>query len=1356
MPAATRGGALPTKPDALDVALAAPKTPKAPPAFEALKPNSSLFPQTARVNVARPAAQLRQQKTVVPAYVPPKAPVTPPTAPRTSAQAWAASGAGKPEGALGALGGLASRVEAGAKIVAEHPGRAAAMLALPGPLALLATPGAGQAAHAADAASQKGVAAVARAEAPPNLAGEASTNSGILNAYKAGGVPYASLSGAAQDKVRSAVMFFAQKPTYHYPNVPDLGLYNAQKKAAAGLPPTATDFDVLRKAYAPWNGQRSWLGGLIHNIPENLAQNAASPLGALDVLTHPTTLGPEFAREQYQFGKSLIPGVGDPLQTIHDEPVSVGTLGLGLLRGAGGAGGTLARTGRFGEAAKMFATPAEREVVPAGFHAEDAQGKSIVEPINRGLTSPKLDVRLAQAASDKLASSVDFFGNRLDKQRVGNVTKESNRFEHQLARNEVEPAVRAATKLNANERRAAISFRGQSYLSLDEAAAHTRGLADAHAATEQAETAAGRGVAWKQRQQDLEQKAQIAEGLAQGGKRLRGGHVDENSEDFQNAIRANQAAPRAGEQHMIDQGMGNASTFERRAYIPRARIEAELHGNPDAAKIIDLAHQSNALTDELARAKQASPRAAALRKQIDQLQRVADDQASAARPERGTSERLRSQQLNLLTGAEESVAPDAFGADNPAPSTRAVERSDMRLGVENRTRARAARPLTGRIERAQARLDKIATPEQVSERIAQTHAEQAPLVDALRAHYREQVGAPPVEPGAPLDEHDPLWFQHAVESEKTFMGIRRGNRLTGTNLDAGPSYNTRLGTKGKQSTGELFSAEASTDPSIHFKNLGKPQRITAKLRNLQNHIAQAIHKPPAGSLYDARKYVLVDGGDGAQTALVPHTTEDAMSALHGLGDESVRSAIMQRFHEPDHVRGSHMATVPEGGDWYLMTKNARREVEGQVRSFDSPTLRALQKTTGFWRWATLTARPAWLTNNLGGNVVQTAMEGVGPKSMVRAFRTGTGGKYEGVVPPQVNGGGFMGGTMERPEGIRSGLMAPVDRISQGIVNANTKLENWARRAVAVQESLNIAKAQLHGEPRTIANNLHKTTQEVIDLARQRTPEADAQIMNRVHHALGDFMGKGNQNPALGVMSPFHRWFSFITKLTLEMPVRTPGRALVMQRLGQFGINEQNQENGGYTPDSWLGQVHIPNWVPEFGGQYKSTQALWPYSTLYQLASPTDQATTDPGQIGYTGMFGALNPAVNVGTEFATGLNPTFNFSALKDASGNPTGMFNPSVGAHALESEFPITNLISGYGAGDTSLNPTSPQENPRGAYSQPSQDFADRLAGYIIGTVAPRNAELERLAAWKRFLPAEEGYARKRALAGHGPKAKK
>lgn len=1487
MPPRQAGGGAP-RPDPLDVALKSPglhtQVPGQKGFFNALKPVSPLFSQTSRVNVDRPAAQARVAARIVPAYTPPQTP--------SPADAKAQAEAKLPHSS--SLGSLAKQV---AEPVLHHPLRTAAMLT-PGPLSLLANPLVGKGAHAANTVAQKGVQAVAKAQAGPNLQGAASTNAAVLNAYKASGsLPYASLSADVQQKLQHAIAFFAANPTYHYPSLPNLGFTSADEKKKLGLPPNATDADALRKQYEPFTGKRGFISELVHNVPLDLAQNVAAPLGALDIATHPTTMGPEFLRQQVDFGRHLIE---HPLDTLKHQPVTVGTLGLTALRGAGGAGGTFARS-RFNlsEGLKTFATPAPREVIPAGFkdRAVGPNGENLVPPIDRGLSSPKLDVRVAQAASDALARHMPAFGQRLDKRAKAEITKESNRFSHQLQRNEVEPGARASAKLSKREQRANVSFIGQGYHSLAEAAQHTRMSADQHAATQAAETAAGREVAWRVRQKDLDQKAEIAAKLA--------AKVDISKPKFQEALRANTAASRSGERQMVEQGVGNPQTHERAAYIPRAKIEADLYGDPTATRVLDLAHQANALTDELARAKQGSPRRAALAQQIEQLQRVQADQAKAARPERGTSERLAQRHADLFSGKREvpttsplfeaptrsapasiswsgaqdavlaakKANPDAYGRipreheqasqttyhprffyhrsktqnresilstgleanrslggkktriyldathdppkprsdtgatdyykidthgltlrpdpeapgrwaiseadippdrirlthttspDHPVPHTdefsphvaipsrSAMANADMRKGVETRTRQRAARPLDARIERAQTRLGKIRTPEQVQRAIEGTHAEQMGLVHDVRAKFRDERGAPPVEKGAPLDEHDPLWMQHAIESPKTFFGLRRGTSLTGTNRDASAAYGKRLGAKGHQRTGDLFP-QSSSDMSIYFKGLGKPQKVTAKLRHLDNQLKSAIKAPPPGSEYDVTKFHLLNLAKGkGQGALDVHTTADATQALHDLSDEGLRSKIMDQFEAPTGRHGD-LATVPDdGGEYYLLTHNAKDLVQGTLKTFDNRFLRAAAKTTSFWRWATLTARPAWLVNNFGGNTVQTLMEGVGPKSMIRALRTGTGGKYEGVVPPQTNSGGFFGGTFERPEGVRSGLMHPIDRVSQGVVNLNTKFENFARRAVAVQESLNIAKAQLHGEQRTIANNLHRTTQEVIDLARQRTPEADAQIMGRVHHALGDFLGKGNQNPALGVLSPFHRWFSFITKLTLEMPVRTPGRALVMQRLGQFGIDVQNQETGGFTPNSWLGQVRVPNWVPHFGGEYKSTQALWPYSTLYQLAAPTGQDTTDPGQIGYTGALGALNPMINAGIETATGLNPTFNFQQLKDSSGNPVGPLNPSVGAHAVEASFPFVNLLTGYGTTPDSLNPLAPTTKARGALAQPQQDVYDRLAGYFLGSVAHRDFLKNQIASYKRLAPAEHTLAVNRAKAGHGPK---
>lgn len=1134
--------------------------------FKALKPQSNLFPQTSRVNVRDPQAQKKVSDRIVPTYKPPTGP-TPEEAKRQA------------EARLPHSSSLGSLAKTAGNYVTQHPVRTAAQVALPGPLSILASPLVGKGAEVANREVNKGLSKLAPPQPGQGLQGAASTNAGILNATK--GIPYANLTGAGQKAIRDAALFFAKNPSYHY-QVPDLGIFGAKDKADYKLPPTATDGDYIRALGADISGagHRDYISQLVHNIPLNTLQMAAAPVGAAYLLTHPISGGKEFAKEQVAFGKSL---VSDPLGTLEKQPVTTATTLFGLGRAAGGLGGTIARTGLAGDAAKAFATPAERNVVPAGFSVRDAENYTLKPPpINRGMTSTKLDERVAQAASDWAARNLPIAGKRLVTKTANNITRAGHRFSNDLQAREVTPALKAATKISPTELRAVTYAHGQG-IKPSEMADYFTKQAEQHRTLEQSARdtldSKGRSVhpTWQGVQTDLDKAATLWTKVA---KKV----GDTPTEKGATALATAQQASRSAEAQMTAQHLPGSTepllqpeTLLRRAYVPLARVR----------------------------------------------------------------------------------------------------------GVN---------------------------PEDVT------------AMEQLRNEHRASKGAPPVEPGAPLDTHDPLYFPHVVEGPRGLARIRSGQGLGRSSENIRPSYAGRLGKAGEQASGELFAqGRASSDPRVFFGAAAKPAKIAAGLRHLQAQASAISFKGEPGMTYDTRKFIRLDVSKGGNVTNV-HTTAEADQAIQHASDDSLKNQLFSHFHDEN----TPTATIPrDGHDYVLMLKQGHENLLNSFKGYDSRTLKVLKNTTAAWRWATLMARPAWLVNNIAGNTVQAGTAGAGIVNASRALRTGPGQKYEGTIPPGVENAGQFKNIFNQKRGPSPLLTKPIHAFTNLVVDANVKYENFARRAVAMTQATHEAKAALHGELGTIRSGFHRVTPEVIEYMRNPTPEAAARVVKKVDTWTGNFT-RLKQTPVLDVVSPFHSWFSFISKLVAEMPAKTPGRALLLQRLGDFGVNIMNQQYGGFQPNSIVGSIRLPQDLPVVGGLLKSTQGLWPFTTPFQLLSPNDQSTTNPGQINPQGALGALNPGFGALWNAATGRDFQTGFQ-LKDQYGNPTGYTNLAVLGHGIENSIPFYSMVHGYNTADNSLDPIHPAPAVRSATSQQPASLLERSIGYLGGSVRPFDAELNR-----------------------------
>jgi hypothetical protein len=1145
--------------------------------FNALKPQSNLFPQTSRVNVANPAGQAKVAKRIVP---PPHTPT------RADALAMLPHSS--------SLGGIAKRI--GQQVVANPLQSAASTSGLAAVAGLARNKVVGDVAKSANAKVSKGVASLSPPQDNAKLQGAANTNAGILNAAQ--GVDVASLSAAAQEKLKHAEAFFSVHPNFKY-NVPNLGLYNDAAKKGAGLPPTATDADVIRHAFEPYLGHRDYLSQLVHNVPLNAVQLAAAPVGVA-YLASQTAQGKfgaaaEAGREQVQFGKDL---VQHPLKTLRDQPVTTLTTLLGGARAAGGLSGKIARTGAAGDAAKAFATPAPRDVVPAGFRTETPHGDLQQPPtINRGTTSGNLDQRVAQAASDWAAEHLPSIGKRIVKKNAVGITKTANRLADQTKRAEVQPAVDAASKIKDPERRNVLFAHGQG-LKPTALADYFAKQRDAHAALEQTAKDAGQGVRWKAQQKDLNNAAELwQKTAAKYGDTLTGNQ--------QTALTTATEASRAAETQMTHQSLPDSSdplispeTYLRRAYVPLARVRGVEVGNPTA-------------------------------------------------------------------------------------------------------------------------------------------------MDQLRSQYRAEKGAPAVDPNAPLDVHDPLYFPHVAEGPRGLARIKSGQGIGIQSGNIKPRYGQRLGKKGDTASGELFAqGKASTDPAIFFGAAAKPAHISAALKHLQQQVSSFSVEGTPGTTYDTSKWIRLDVSKGGNVTNV-HTTADADQAIANVSNANKQHQLLNAFKE----ESGPTASIPDDGrDYVLVSRAAHKQLQNEFLHggiYDDPRFKALQKSTNIWRWATLLARPAWLVGNVSGGGIQSGLAGAGPTSFARAMMP----KYKALVPDAAQNTGFFRNTLSKPQ------TTPLAMASKGvhflpdlIVRANTSFENLTRRAVYLRHEIPRAREELRAQIGDKGVDQLDTLVSIME--RHKTAEEAAPVVVKtVNHWLGDF-SKGKNTPILDLASPFHRWFSFIGKLTLTMPVKTPGRALLLQRLGDLGINVQNQAFGGFVPNAMQGALQLPASLPFVGGAYKTTQALNPFATGFQLLDPNDQSNTNPGSPGYSGIFSALNPAAGIAFNTITGKD--FNYGTdLKDASGNPVGALNPKVLLHQLETSIPFGSLVSGYNASADSINPISPTRNRPGAFTQQPQTALERAIGYGFGTVKNFDPRKNQAGSVKRLVSAERTAARNKAKDG-------
>lgn len=758
-----------------------------------------------------------------------------------------------------------------------------------------------------------------------------------------------------------------------------------------------------------------------------------------------------------------------------------------------------------------------------------------------------------------------------------------------------------------------------------------------------------------------------------------------------------------------------------------------------------------------------------LQAKIDEFTQIRDKMAAA--PVGPEARQLRAQAARAgvesrTAAAAEQVAaprlPKALAADE-AQSARMMRPAQDQLDklVRQRDRLEAKRTLPSDYTNAHVReLERravAADPERHAAELAQVERELAQrLAVARNAHRGVDAGRtaepPPVGPASPfigpqkgeirdpgitpLDQEDPLYFPHTRNNrgrlQKRIVGGQGGGKV---NLDVTPQYAGRLGKKGNPfNAGLLAQGGVDSDPALFFGAAAKPAAITSALQHLRAQMSGFSVKAEPGMQYDARRWVVLDlnktrnEADVSANARTSEHIERQIGEHTGSSDKRAIDQLFSHFHdELPGVEGKvaqHQASVvykqvptDPKGEYVLVSRHAYESLQNDFLHggiYSSLPFAKLQKTTQMWRWATLMARPAWLVSNFAGNTIQAATGGAGIASFARAAMS----KYDDVTPERLKNVGLFRNDVARPASSVIGAHS-LGLFGDRVANANVAFENYTRKALYLRHALPEARRAADAENKRLGAGFKRTNEQVMAHLKELGVKEDAapKIVKVVNRWLGDF-SRAKNTPLLDLVSPFHRWFTFIAKLVATMPVRTPGRALLLQRIGALGINEQNQQFGGFVPNSMAGAIEMP------GGLFKSTQALNPYATVFQLLDPADESSTRPGGIGYGGLASALNPAITAATEFSTGKSIHNDLGDLKDAEGRPTGPFNLGVLAHEVENAVPLMSALQGYNSADTSWNPFNPQAALRSTSAQEPIPAWMRAVGYFGGSVRRYNAK--------------------------------
>jgi hypothetical protein len=366
-----------------------------------------------------------------------------------------------------------------------------------------------------------------------------------------------------------------------------------------------------------------------------------------------------------------------------------------------------------------------------------------------------------------------------------------------------------------------------------------------------------------------------------------------------------------------------------------------------------------------------------------------------------------------------------------------------------------------------------------------------------------------------------------------------------------------------------------------------------------------------------------------------------------------------------------------------------------------------------WRSMVLTARPAWVANNVLGNVVFTAMQG---GSLVRVGRQFVNPKYarlmEDIVPAEQAAGVGTGLFAAEGPGAATHLGAAaatgpgrfIDAATQTwhdtrgfrtmhqwgerIRNWNSEIENAFRResfltGVERQTAMAGTKRSL-----TRFSTSYQDLQKIA--AKGIHPDIAEKALNEVNYFFNDYnsLGPFERGYIRRFALPFYSFFKHIVRLSTRYPMDFGLRNEVLTKLATFD-NEMMRQMFGAQPAWMRGAYPIGPVGTPGGDQFFSGAAANPFSMLnpvaslspMQLAYPLWKIAVETG-MGRSTLTGRQFTDANVVVPFGTEQQ----YRIVTDSQGNvidriPINSVAPSI-PESFAQQIPLYSLVKQLVAG--------------------------------------------------------------------------
>jgi hypothetical protein len=374
-------------------------------------------------------------------------------------------------------------------------------------------------------------------------------------------------------------------------------------------------------------------------------------------------------------------------------------------------------------------------------------------------------------------------------------------------------------------------------------------------------------------------------------------------------------------------------------------------------------------------------------------------------------------------------------------------------------------------------------------------------------------------------------------------------------------------------------------------------------RRVPTHVNGQPYELQAGEVY-VKWPVGLDKLPDLNKLLEDPTRLEGGIAEHGLTTETNKDA--------------YLAGNQRTGHRYVVSAHLARQAQAEFARTSRTVNLFLTRPTAVWRALVLNLRVGWLTGNVVGNSLLYALRYSGPrglKAYLNAVRVAKGPAAvrellnlhtpDALTPadiaellPEQAAGTFIGSQAPASGGVakwarRGGLgLAPADRAYEGLLR-RAAAETELRRSPEV-------RARLKAMPKETRSFRQAAREEL-----EQNPELARHVSAQVNSALGDFLSLGPfERRYVRAIAPFYAWYKAITTIAFKLPLDYPGRADLLERLGQIAL-EQSQEQLGPLP------TYLKGAIPLGGDRLLKTGSLNPFSTVPQLYRGSAAGLTNP-------------------------------------------------------------------------------------------------------------------------------------------------